>query len=199
MTRLILALVLLIPSMAGAESRATKRERIQYVDAIIEQVETGTWSKNFIRAILWTESGWKQYNPNGTTYTDGPLAKNGEGGDDIGIGQINILTILDHPEWDWWLVYADTKYNIECSIQVLNEKQNWVHRICTNEKELIRFHKKFGILGESELSITIMAYNGFKPHRKYPRLVKKYWQEEPWKKYLKKKNGHIYGRVKDAA
>ena len=171
----VIALILLLPSLAGAESLAVKRERIRYVNRLVDEIDTGTWSKNMIRAILWAESGWRQYNDDGTT-----LDCNG----DIGIGQINIQTILDHPHWDAWRVYRDTKYNIQCAVQVLNEKQDLVYSIYADQERRVKFHRLYGILGESVIDTTILAYNGFQRSRKYPRLVREYWESEPWMLYV---------------
>jgi len=193
MTRLILALILLLPSLAVAESPAMKRERIRYVNRLIEEMQLGELENTF-KSICWVESLWRQYDDRRQCFV-----KNY----DVGISQLNAETIRIH-KWNTSKCFFNTRYNLEKGAEVLKEKIQWVSEIKKDQERYANLHRLYGVLGDDDLTLVLRAYNGFKVSRKYPEQVKRVMKSKPWRKYLRqikdsKKNGFIYGRAKDAA
>lgn len=158
---------------AGQVSGKTKA-RIRYVDSLIENSQTAL-PKEVIRAVFWAESGWKQWNPDGTCF---------QAGNDYGIAQLNRATIYAHSSWNFKLIKRSAKYNVARGIELLEEKYAWAKSVYGCEKEYASKHGRYGLLGNDELDVAIRAYNGMNESQKYLRLVNKYLMEKPWEKYL---------------
>lgn len=158
---------------AGQVSAKTKA-RLRYVDSLIENSPTSL-PKDVIRAVFWAESGWKQWNPDGTCF---------RAGNDYGVAQLNRATIEAHPSWSFKLIKRSAKYNVARGIELLEEKYAWAKSVYGCKKEYASKHGRYGLLGNDEIDVAIRAYNGMNESQEYLDLVNKYLMEKPWEKYL---------------
>lgn len=158
---------------AGQVSSKTKA-RMRYVNSLIENTSTKI-PKDVIRAVFWIESGWKQWNPDGTCF---------RAGNDYGLAQLNLETIEAHPAWSFKLINRSTKYNVARGIDLLEEKLEWARSVYGCEKEYNEKHGRYGLQGNDEIDVAIRAYNGMNESQKYLNLVNKYLLEKPWNRYL---------------
>lgn len=158
----------------GAQVSRKTKARMQYVNSLITKSNTA-FPKEVIRAVFWAESGWKQWNPDGTCFRSG---------NDYGISQLNIKTIKAHPAWNFKLIKKSARYNVDRGIELLEEKYAWAKSVYGCEKKYDNAHGRYGFIGNDEIDVAIRAYNGMTDSQKYLDMVNKYLTEKPWEKYL---------------
>lgn len=178
-------LLLLLYFIWQPENTAFCQSRFDVVDECVELCETEI-PKDLLRAVLWQESGWRQYNKDGSVFR-------GSSGE-IGVGQLLPSTIRDRKGWSIALAKNSTFWNVQYSAWFLERKLEWIaekkkikiHPITGEEyNDWPKLHRAHGVLGYSDLEIAVRCYNGLTHSTKYVESVRRYWVEKPWRKKLK--------------
>jgi hypothetical protein len=150
--------------------------RFERVDYIISQLETEI-PLDVIRAVAWQESGWKQYNADGTPFE-------GYCGKDWGVMQVSEDTLRFYPQYKLKWVKRSTKYNIHVGVRILEDKLICAREM-RNKPDWKEKKLKYRFQNHTNLEIAIRLYNGRTSSRKYLTEVEKHLETKPWGKRLK--------------
>jgi hypothetical protein len=124
------------------------------------------------KALLWTESEWMQFNKKGF-----PL----RAGNDTGIGQLSDITIKEMG-WDWYRVFHDPEYNIECSMKWLKIKYSRARRVLRSRELRREINLAYDIEGYSVTDLAVRMYNGMRNSQGHVDRFRNALKNKPWVK-----------------
>lgn len=170
-------------------------DRYKRAEQVFESLPN-TVTADLIRAMAWVESGWRQFNDDGTVYVDGSMSKiTHKVSKDFGIMQINEKTIAGMPPKFVHKVKCSTKFNILIGVAAFEGKIRYVRQLRAR-KYWRKIWKRYDLYGLPEQDIAIIAYNGFQVDHIYLRLVKGALKDKPWLRCLEGSKTPVKGRGK---
>lgn len=163
---------MILLSLASTDSKTNRMREIDQI--ILEEARKYSVKTEIVRALLYTESEWQQFEKDGIT----PFRR----GRDTGIGQLNDCTVSDM-KWNKRRVRHDTRYNIRCSIRWLEIKYGWANNVIENESELKRINRLYDIEGYSLDDLAVRAYNGMVHSHGHVVRFRSALKNKPWERW----------------
>jgi hypothetical protein len=170
-------MLLLTLTLLSLSVMCSAQSRYEVVNASIERCQTDI-PKDIIKAIAYQESGWRQWNRDGTCFrTD----------HDWGVMQIH-----DEDVTPQQLAKAKkyTRYNIWLGVKKLEEKLEWVQDL-QRRPNWPKLEKRYHLYGHTDLEMAVLAYNGMQRKKDYLKSVKMLATIKPWLKKLKPKEEYV--------
>jgi hypothetical protein len=169
--RYLYLIILLTVITSNLEASNKAYNHYNKIDKIIENLDT-RFPKELIRAICWGESSWKQF------------SKEDINTGDYGVMQINHRTIAIYGgKKREYLIKNSAEYNIKFGTMILCDKYKYVLRL-KKQKNWKKIEKKYHLEGMDNLSLAILAYNGFRKNHSYIKYIYRIEKEQPWKKLV---------------
>ncbi len=141
------------------------------------------WPIDYIKAVAWVESGWKQFDRRGrpmVSYVRTNPADYPHDGGDWGIMQINLgRGGLNRNNWNVDRVKQDPLYNIKAGLSVLDSKKKYLWRLKQRD-DWQNLQSRYQLDGRSHMAMVLKAYNGFQPSWNYVLRVEDAIKTKPW-------------------
>ncbi len=147
------------------------------------------WPIDYIKAVAWVESGWKQFDRRGrpmVSYVRTNPADYPHDGGDWGIMQINLgRGGLNRNNWNIDKVKQDPLYNIKAGMSVLDSKKKYLWRLKQRD-DWQDLQSRYNLHGRSHMAMVLKAYNGMQPSWSYVLRVEEALKTKPWMAAIKR-------------